>query len=55
MNNALNLVDAWGLKMDLKFNPSKTIAIMFPNKRAWKLTNDILSSHVLKLQNSVKY
>ncbi len=56
MNNALNLVDAWGLKMHLKFNPSKTIAIMFTNKRAWKLTNDIvLSGHVLKLQNSVKY
>ena len=43
MNSALKKVLKWGEENHLNFNPSKTIAIMFTNKRKWKLHRLILS------------
>ena len=51
----LNELVKWGQKCGLKFNPEKSVAIMFSRSRKnfpYKLT---LAGKVLEYQNSVKY
>ena len=57
MNNTLQQITNWGNKMHLNFNPSKSISIMFTNKRAWKnVTNNVvLNGQELEFQETVKY
>jgi ribonuclease HI len=55
-NEVLLLVDQWGIDNFLKFNPDKTVAIMFTNKRKWQLNSKIiLGGKEITLSDTVKY
>jgi hypothetical protein len=59
MGQVLMQLESWGQKCGLKFNPSKTEAVLFsrdnPNKRNFTIPRLRMSNSIIKLSDTVKY
>jgi ribonuclease HI len=59
MGQVLMQLEAWGMKCGLKFNPTKTEAVLFsrdnPNKRSFTVPRLRMSNTIINLSDSVKY
>jgi hypothetical protein len=59
MGQVLMQLEAWGMKCGLKFNPTKTEAVLFsrdnPNKRKAVVPRLRMSNTIINLSESVKY
>ena len=55
MQQALNKAQPWLLKYGLSISPSKSVAVMFTNKRNWKEYPIKIDGEIIPFKKEVKY